>query len=124
MEGKVKGGDYMSFEQTLLQKLVRQMLKNARRHQRKRARQSFNDYERGAVNAYYEMLKSLRNTLETFGQDFRAYELDVDLDEELLSLRRARRQGPRRSIRDVAGAWKEHQQEVREELKEILGREW
>jgi len=114
----------MSFEQTLLQEWVRQMLKNARRHQRKRARQPSNDYERGAVKAYYEMLKSLRNTLETFGQDFRAYGLDVDLEEELLSLRRIGRREPRRSIRDVAGAWKEHEQEVREELKEILGCEW
>ncbi len=70
------------------------------------------------------MLNSLRNTLETLEQDFRAYGLDVVLEEELLSLRRAGRRCPRRSIRDVAGAWKEHQQEVREELKEILGHEW
>ena len=114
----------MSIEQAILQEWIREMLENARQHQRKRVRQPSNEYEGGAVIAYYEMLNSLRNTLEAFGLDLRAYGLDVDLEEELLSLRRAGRRCPPRSIRDVAGAWKEHQQEVREELKEILGREW
>ncbi|MDI9261092.1 hypothetical protein [Alicyclobacillus sendaiensis] len=113
----------MSIEQAILQEWIREMLENARQHQRKRVRQPSNEYEGGAVIAYYEMLNSLRNTLEAFGLDLRAYGLDVDLEEELLSLRRVGRRKPLRDIRTVAGAWKGNE-EARRELQDILEREW
>ncbi|MCL6445804.1 MAG: hypothetical protein K6T83_20545 [Alicyclobacillus sp.] len=108
----------MSIEQAILREWIREARETALEHKRNRMRDPSNEYEAGALIAYYEMLDSLRNVVDAFGLDLHEYGLDFDLDEELLSLTNSRKRKQPRDVRTVAGAWKEQADEVRRELQE------
>ena len=74
----------MSIEQTILREWIREALENAKEHKARRDQEPSNEYEGGAVIAYYEMLDSLQNVMESFGLNLEEYGFNVDLDKDLL----------------------------------------
>ncbi|WP_123809241.1 hypothetical protein [Kyrpidia tusciae] len=74
----------MSKEQEIIRQWIEEMKANAKEHIQRKSRDPADEFESGAVSAYYEMISSLQNLLKRFGLELQEYVLDFDPDRELL----------------------------------------